>query len=130
MIAAAEMFAEELEGRVFASLRGLDGAILDAILLERIGSIPEERRECSNTVITAIRNAFAELRLRRIEEFRGERALICTCFGVTEDRIAAVIEAGADRIEEVTRLCNAGGGCGSCHMMIRELIDAHSGIES
>lgn len=127
MIASAEVLAEHLRGRELADLHGLNSASLDKIVGNETGYFPDDRQECSTVVFAAVRSAFADLRTYRIEEFRGERALICTCFGVTEDRIVSEIEsAGLDDVEGVTRACNAGGGCGSCHMLIRELIDAHS----
>lgn len=58
------------------------------------------------------------------EEWNGDDALICTCFCVSERVIALEIEQkGLGTIAEVTRACNAGGGCGSCHPLIEEIIE-------
>jgi len=83
------------------------------------------RQHCFDLALEAFRSALADHRNRTIEEFRGEKALICTCFGVTEETIVGVIEAGASDVSQVSAACNAGLGCGSCQMLIRELIDAH-----
>jgi NifU-like protein len=76
--------------------------------------------------VAAFRAALAEYRSKVIEEFKGERALICTCFGVSEDTIIKTIERDAPTdISEVSAACKAGTGCGSCRMLIQELIDSY-----
>jgi len=58
-------------------------------------------------------------------EWNGDEALICTCFCVSERVIETEItEKGLATVSEVTRACNAGGGCGSCHSLIEEILDA------
>lgn len=58
------------------------------------------------------------------DEWNGDDALICTCFCVSERVISLEIEQkGLGTIAEVTRACNAGGGCGSCHSLIEEMLE-------
>jgi NifU-like protein len=58
------------------------------------------------------------------EEWIGDEALICTCFFVSERTIEREIRGRAlTTVAEVTRACNAGGGCGSCHQLIQEMLD-------
>jgi NAD(P)H-nitrite reductase large subunit len=65
-----------------------------------------------------------DFRAFQIEEWSGEKALICTCFGVSEETIENLVkENSLETIEEVTAACNAGGGCGSCQPLIQEIID-------
>jgi NifU-like protein len=60
------------------------------------------------------------------DEWAGDEALICTCFFVSERTIEREIQGlGLRTVAEVTRACNAGGGCGSCHQLIQEIIDTH-----
>jgi NifU-like protein len=62
----------------------------------------------------------------QIEEFTGEKALICTCFGVSEETIERVIANNrCETVEEVSQKCNAGSGCGSCQPLIQEIIDSN-----
>jgi len=61
----------------------------------------------------------------RVSEYEGEKALICTCFGISEDTIVATIkENKITDVEEVADQVRAGSGCGSCRMLIQELIDS------
>jgi bacterioferritin-associated ferredoxin len=48
---------------------------------------------------------------------------VCVCFAVTDKEIEAAIDAGAETREAVTRACQAGGDCGSCHEMIEQIIE-------
>jgi len=58
-------------------------------------------------------------------EWNGDEALICTCFCVSERVIETEIaEKGLATVSEVIRACNAGGGCGSCHPLIQDIIDS------
>ncbi|MEO6466864.1 MAG: (2Fe-2S)-binding protein [Pyrinomonadaceae bacterium] len=86
-----------------------------------------DRSACSRVVLNAFRAAFADHRTRRVEEFRGEKALICTCFGVAEETVEEFVRSShpAD-VSEVSQSLRAGAGCGSCRMLIQEIIDANA----
>jgi NifU-like protein len=89
-----------------------------------LGEFPAGRGHCPEIGLEALRAALADYRKFRIEEFSGEKALICTCFGVSEEKIEGVIsELGLETVEEVGDACNAGSGCGSCRMLIQEMLD-------
>lgn len=120
-IAAAEVLAEKVVGRKLTELHGLNhGEMLGAIECEFSAS----RAHCAEVCFDALQAAFQDFRARQIEEFAGERALICTCFGVSEDTIQKIIaEQDAATLEEVGDICHAGTGCGSCRFLIQELID-------
>ncbi len=120
MIAAAEEAALAVDGRTLTGLRALDE------IADRSAGYPSDRFACRNAVVGAVRAAFADLRRRRIEEFAGEKALICTCFGVTEEMIG---RCRASTLEEVGELTNAGTGCGSCRMLIEDLIGSNGEID-
>jgi len=124
MIAAADVLAETVVARKLTELHGLEVAEFRGLIEEDLEELPPEREHCLLTTIDSLRAALADFRVRRIEEFAGEKALICTCFGVTEEEIEAVIKNGASTVGEVGERCNAGQGCGSCQMMIGEMIDS------
>jgi len=52
---------------------------------------------------------------------------VCVCNAVTEREVGEAIDGGARTRHEVTRVCGAGGDCGSCHRQIDEMIDARCG---
>lgn len=54
--------------------------------------------------------------------------IICKCYQVSESTIRSCIEAkNLTTIEQVTKACEAGGGCHSCHILIDLFIDEHQG---
>jgi NifU-like protein len=68
----------------------------------------------------------ANTAMRRVTDWAGDEALICTCFFVSERTIEREIQTrGLATVAEVTRACNAGGGCGSCHQLIQEILEAN-----
>lgn len=47
---------------------------------------------------------------------------ICHCQAVTDRAIKAAIEAGARSVGEIGDECDAGTGCGGCHLALRQLL--------
>ncbi len=124
MIAAADVLVSLVKGRQLSRLHGVNDDELKSKIDNQLSSFPSDRRQCANVCIEALRQSFADFRLRQIEEFRGEEPLICTCFGVTEETIQDAIKREDLRtVDEVSSICNAGDGCGSCRMLIQEIID-------
>ena len=114
-IAAAEILAEKISGEKLTELHGLE-------IWEN--DFDESRKHCAEIAFDALHNALTAFRGSQIEEFTGEKALICTCFGVSEEIIEQVIlNNELQTVEEVGDACNAGTGCGSCRFLIQELID-------
>ena len=125
MVAAGDALAELVRGRRLTDLHGSNSADWSAELTRKLGRFPSDRSHCALTSIDAMKAAFNDFRTRQIEEFAGEKALICTCFGVSEEIIEREIRhSGALTVEDIGLRCNAGTGCGSCQLMIQELIDA------
>ena len=126
MLAAADVLAGAVTGKHLADLHGLKKDELLAKIDDELGLFPADRLHCEETCIEAFRVAFADYRARQIEEFQGEKALICTCFGVEEETIESLVAKDSIKsVDEVTRITSAGGGCGSCRMLIQEIIDVH-----
>ena len=124
MMAAADELCDLVKGSELGDLHGLDDDELSSEVFKRLGPFPEGRHHCLHTAVSALRAAFADHRARVVSEFAGERALICTCFGVTEATIEAKIAARhLETVDEVTAATRAGGGCGSCRMLIQEMLD-------
>ena len=124
MIAAADVVTERLVGRRLTELHGLAEDELDPQQTGELEKFPENRSQCSELVLEALRDALADFRDHALEEFQGEKVLICTCFGVSEETIEKCIaENSIQMVADITDLCRAGGGCGSCRMLIQEMLD-------
>lgn len=125
MIATADRTAETLAGRKLTDLHGLGQEEHERLVLNELEAFPPNRKQCAELVFKALKDALADYRAYFIEEFSGEKALICTCFGVSEETIEAYIDANSPAsVTKVTDATRAGGGCGSCRMLIQELIDS------
>ena len=126
-IAAAEILAGSIREKHLTDLHGLDDDRLLHRIEAELGAFSEDRGHCSRMCIEALQNAFAQYRLAKLEEFRGEKPLICTCFGISEESVEACIEQNAlQTVDQVSEMCRAGQGCGSCRMLIQEIIDSRN----
>lgn len=123
MIAAADVLAEKVVGKKLVELHSLED--LKREIEASLEKFPASRTHCLELCLEALQSAFADFRQFQIEEFAGEKALICTCFGISEETIENVIKQNSlETVEEVTQMCNAGGGCGSCQPLILEILDS------
>ena len=96
----------------------------DSAITDWFGELPADRAHCVALCREALHAALANYHNAAREEWTGDEALICTCFGVSEKTIERVIETRSLRtIEQVTRACNAGGGCRSCHPLIEDILE-------
>lgn len=126
LIAAADFLAEKFTKKSLTDLHGLDYGQLRAEIQAELTNFPAHRQHCLELATDALRKAFADFRASQIEEFTGEKALICSCFGVSEETIEkAVAEKSLETVEQVSDLCNAGDGCGACRPLIQEIIDSN-----
>ena len=88
------------------------------------GGLPPDKKHCARLCRDALHAALADYHSTMQEEWTGDEALVCTCFGISEQSIESVIRARSLRtIEQVTGACNAGGGCRSCHPLIEDILD-------
>lgn len=123
-IAAGEALAEKIDGQKLTDLHGLNKSEFFEAIERELGAFPLARKHCAEICFDALQSALNDFRAFQLEEFAGEKALICTCFGVSEEAIEQIIAAGAaDSVEAVGDVCHAGTGCGSCRFLIQELID-------
>lgn len=125
LIAHASVMTEVIRGLTTAEAARASG-LLQETLREYFGAAPREKEQCAELCAEALREAVAQFSQRVRDEWTGEEALICTCFGVPEKRIEqAIHESGLRTVREVTSACNAGGGCQSCHPLIEEMLEDH-----
>ncbi len=55
--------------------------------------------------------------------------IICTCTGTTKAKIKQLIKKGADDIDKISSATGAGTGCGSCDILIMELLDKQKALK-
>ncbi|MCU0238524.1 MAG: iron-sulfur cluster assembly scaffold protein [Pyrinomonadaceae bacterium] len=124
MISASDVLLEYIKNKQLNELNGLDNQTLRNIIETELNIFPNEKSHCLALTLETLHTAFNDFRSSQLEEFIGEKALICTCFGVTEETIEnVVLQNDCETVEEVSRICNAGNGCGSCQPLIQEIID-------
>jgi NifU-like protein len=109
----------------------IKGLTLDAALnvsnrdiANYLGGLPEEKMHCSVMGQEALEAAIYKYRGIEIEHHDDDDGkLVCSCFGVSENRIRrVVIENNLTTVEQVTSYVKAGGGCSSCAAEIEDLI--------
>ena len=121
LIASASLLSEQITGTTTAEAAAI--AQNSAALSEQLGT---ESEKCVELACNALLDAIREYSDAAREDWAGDEALICTCFFVSERTIEREIQTrGLTTVAEVTRVCNAGGGCGSCHQLIQEILEAN-----
>jgi NifU-like protein len=122
LVAASSLLTEQIKGKTTAAAAVLGQSPKKAII-DQFGGWPVGRDHCVALACEALISAVKQYSDSVREEWRGDEALICTCFGVSERAIEDEIKAGGLRtIAEVTRACNAGAGCRSCYSLIEDIL--------
>jgi NifU-like protein len=120
LVAAASVLTEQV-----TRLSTADAAVVGqkpAELIEQLGVEPGSA-QCVEMACEALLDAIRDYSNAAREDWLGDEALICTCFFVSERTIEREIQKyGLTTVAEVTRACNAGAGCGSCHQLIQEIL--------
>ncbi len=123
VIAISDFLAERVVGKKLPELQGLE--LFEKEITKEFGEVPPARHHCVNLCFDALHKTLAEYRVQKVTEWTGEKALICTCFGVEEETIENMIRSGDIKsVEQVGESCNAGTGCGSCQFLIQEILDS------
>ena len=118
LIASLSLLTERIKGLSPADAASIAQA--PAAILEDAVDVSCVTLGC-DALIAAIKKYSDAVR----DEWNGDEALICTCFCVSERVIELEIaRKGLSTVSEVIRACSAGGGCGSCHPLIQELLEA------
>ncbi|MEA5573004.1 Fe-S cluster assembly protein NifU [Calothrix sp. UHCC 0171] len=122
-IASSEALVELVKGLT------LDDAlkVTNKEIADYLGGLPEAKMHCSVMGQEALEAAIYNYRGIELDahEDDDEGALICSCFGITENKIRRVVlENQLTTAEDVTNYVKAGGGCGSCLATIDDIIES------
>jgi NifU-like protein len=121
LVAAASVLTEQVTGLTTAeaAVVGQNPAALSGQL-----GVESANTQCVEMACAALLDAIRDYSNAARDDWAGDEALICTCFFVSERTIEREIQMhGLTTVAEVTRACNAGAGCGSCHQLIQEMLE-------
>lgn len=122
LVASASLVIDQIVGKTTAAAAAL-GQNAGSIM-QQLGTIEAGRISCPALAGEALVAAIQEYSDAIRDEWEGDEALICTCFGVSERVIEREVRARSlESIEDVTRVCNAGAGCRSCCPLIQDILD-------
>jgi NifU-like protein len=117
LVASASLLTERVTGITTA-----EAAAIAQEPATLVGVLPNHEH-CPGLACDALLAAVREYSNAARDDWAGDEALICTCFFVSERTIEREIQThGLTTVAEVTNACNAGGGCGSCHHLIQEIL--------
>ena len=118
LIAAADVLCERIAGKNI-----VEGINIFQIVENELGEFEPSRKHCLELVWQTFQKAVNNFRATKREDWNGDEALICTCFGVSEKTIEIAIAKNLlVTVEDVSRVCNAGAGCGSCQPLIEDIL--------
>jgi NifU-like protein len=118
LVASASLLTERIVGSTTAE------AAAAAQEPETLVGVIQHHEHCPALACDALIAAVREYSNAARDDWAGDEALICTCFFVSERTIEHEIQMrGLTTVAEVTAACNAGGGCGSCHQLIQEILE-------
>lgn len=131
LIAAASVLTQQVRGRTTgqagATWHEAESGAKEIICT--LGSGAAGKEDCVLLACQALLAAIKRFSNAVRDEWSGEEALICTCFGVSENTIERVARRdGIQTIEEVISACNAGAGCRSCWPLIQDILDQQDGV--
>ena len=132
-VAASSVLTEMLIGKTLDEAR----KITNKQIADELDGLPPEKMHCSVMGREALEDAlkkyygedsaeWQELELQvHAHEHVGEK-IVCTCFNVSENQIWEAIKVnGLTTVEEVTNYTKAGGACGRCKNVIKDIIETY-----
>ena len=126
-VASSSILTEMIIGKPIDEVR----KITNKDIADQLEGLPPEKMHCSVMGYEALEDALKGYEdYQDLEDIRNEQdkkeKIVCTCFGVTENAIwDAIKQNGLTTVEEVTNYTKAGGACGKCKGVIKDIIDTY-----
>ena len=126
-VASSSILTEMIIGKTLDEVR----KITNKDIADQLGGLPPEKMHCSVMGYEALEDALKGYGddyqdLDDLREPEKAEKIVCTCFGVTENVIwDAIKQNGLKTVEEVTNYTKAGGACGKCKGLIKDIIDTY-----
>lgn len=129
-VASSSILTEMIIGKPIEEVR----KITNKDIADQLDGLPPEKMHCSVMGYEALEDALKNFdNYTDLDDLRNEAAeakkpekIVCTCFGVTENMIWDAIKVnGLKTVEEITNYTKAGGACGKCKGLIRDIIDTY-----
>ena len=128
-VASSSILTEMIIGKTLEEA----SKITNKDIANELDGLPQEKMHCSVMGHEALEDA--------LKKYYGEdddiwedtedhahsgEKIICTCFNVTENQIWEAIKVnGLQTVEEVTNYTKAGGACGRCKGLIKDMIETY-----
>ncbi len=135
-VAASSILTEMIIGKPLDEVK----KITNKDIADMLDGLPQQKMHCSvmgrEALEDALKNYYGEdsdewQELAITEDTHAEEKIVCTCFNVTEAQILEAIKVnGLKTVEEVTNYTKAGGACGRCKGLIKEIINKYLGEEA
>ena len=105
-------------------------------IANELDGLPQEKMHCSVMGHEALEDAIKKyygkdvIAMEEGLSKNGEK-IVCTCFNVTENQIWEAIKInGLKTVDEVTNYTKAGGACGRCRGIIKDMLETYYKKES
>ena len=126
-VASSSILTEMIIGKTLEEAK----KITNKDIADELGGLPQEKMHCSVMGQEALEDALKKYYGKEgIEKEAGLSQngdkIVCTCFNVTENQIWEAIKVnGLKTVEEVTNYTKAGGACGRCKGVIKDIIETY-----
>lgn len=123
-VASSSILTEMIIGKTIDEVKN----ITNKDIAEELDGLPQEKMHCSVMGHEALEDAIKKYsgEYGSNENQSGGEKIVCTCFNVTENQIWEAIKVnGLKTVEEVTNYTKAGGACGRCKGVIKDMIETY-----
>ena len=128
-VASSSILTEMIIGKTIEEA----AKITNKDIADELDGLPQEKMHCSVMGHEALEDALKKYYGEDEDIFEEDNnyshsgdKIICTCFNVTENQIWEAIKVnGLKTVEDVTNYTKAGGACGRCKGVIKDMIETY-----